>query len=750
MDFTSGLNPEQRDAVLQTDGAVLILAGAGSGKTRVIAHRIAHIVSMGLAPANGLLAVTFTNKAAEEMRSRVSSLLAADCSKMWISTFHALCARLLRREAPAIGLSRDFVIYDSSDQLAVVKQAMKALHVDDSLVQPRAALSRISHAKNTMQGLETFDSGWNPRDKQIGKIYAYYLDTLRESNALDFDDLLLKTLDLVEKAENVRERYARQFRYVMVDEYQDTNRPQYLLVRRLAEHHRNICVVGDPDQSIYKWRGADLRNILDFEHDFPETTTVRLERNYRSTQVILDAASAVIRQNRNRKDKRLWTDKEGGAKVLCFRGQDELEEADYITRTARRALTEEPDSVVAVLYRINAQSRAIEDALMREGVAYRIVGGVRFYERKEIKDTLAYLKLVINPYDDVSLRRVINVPSRGIGKGVMDGLEALGPPAELPPLLAVGLEPVVTSGALWVRIERAINEKALAPRALASLTVFRDLIVSLTDMARTDSVSDAVGKVLDQSGYLRDLRDEKSEDAEARIQNLVELVSAAREYEARDPEPSLGGFVDQLSLLSEADEEAGSRNARVWLMTLHAVKGLEFPVVFMAGLEEGLFPHSRAKDDDEELEEERRLCYVGMTRARERLILTNAARRRVFGDYQSTSPSRFLGEVPQELLEMATGFSSSYQRSFASYEFRPNPYGHRPKVREDAVPKYAYEDEDQSASGNVVPGARVRHAQFGVGTVISVEPLDNDAKIVVRFPIGQKTLRAKYARLQPV
>jgi ATP-dependent DNA helicase UvrD/PcrA len=751
MDFTSGLNPEQRDAVLQTDGAVLILAGAGSGKTRVIAHRIAHIVSTSLAPVNGLLAVTFTNKAAEEMRSRVSALLGTDCSKMWISTFHALCARLLRREAPAIGLSRDFVIYDSSDQIAVVKQALKELNIDDSLVQPRAALSRISHAKNTMQGPETFESGWNPRDKQIARIYAYYLDTLRESNALDFDDLLLKTLDLVEKAENVRERYARQFRYVMVDEYQDTNRPQYLLVRRLAEHHRNICVVGDPDQSIYKWRGADLRNILDFEHDFPETTTVRLERNYRSTQVILDAASAVIRQNRNRKEKRLWTDKEGGAKVLYFRGQDELEEADYITRTARRALSEDSDAVVAVLYRINSQSRAIEDALMREGVAYRIVGGVRFYERKEIKDTLAYLKLVINPFDDVSLRRVINVPSRGIGKGVMDGLETLGPPAELPPLLAAGLEPVVTSDALWVRIERAITEKALAPRALASLTGFRDLIVSLTEMARTEPVSDAVGKVLDQSGYLRDLRDERSEEAEARIQNLVELVSAAREYEARDPEPSLGGFVDQLSLLSEADEEDGSRNARVWLMTLHAVKGLEFPVVFMTGLEEGLFPHSRAKDDDEELEEERRLCYVGMTRARERLILTNAARRRVFGDYQSTSPSRFLGEVPQELLELATGFSSSYQRGFASYEFRPNPYSHRgPKVREEAATKYAYEDEDQSSTGGVVPGARVRHAQFGVGTVISVEPLEDDAKIVVRFPIGQKTLRAKYARLQPV
>src|SRR6478672_3289520 len=423
MHFLDTLNPEQRDAVLHVSGPLLILAGAGSGKTRVITSRIAHIVSTSLAPVNGLLAVTFTNKAAEEMRSRVSALLGTDCSKMWISTFHALCARLLRREAPAIGLSRDFVIYDSSDQIAVVKQALKELNIDDSLVQPRAALSRISHAKNTMQGPETFESGWNPRDKQIARIYAYYLDTLRESNALDFDDLLLKTLDLVEKAENVRERYARQFRYVMVDEYQDTNRPQYLLVRRLAEHHRNICVVGDPDQSIYKWRGADLRNILDFEHDFPETTTVRLERNYRSTQVILDAASAVIRQNRNRKEKRLWTDKEGGARVLYFRGNDELEEADFITRTTRRALQEDSNGLAAVLYRTNSQSRAIEDALMREGIAYKIVGGVRFYERKEIKDTLAYLKLVINPFDDVSLRRVINVPSRGIGKGVLEAVE---------------------------------------------------------------------------------------------------------------------------------------------------------------------------------------------------------------------------------------------------------------------------------------------------------------------------------------
>jgi DNA helicase-2/ATP-dependent DNA helicase PcrA len=758
MDFTSGLNPEQREAVLQTEGAVLILAGAGSGKTRVIAHRIAHIVSTGLAPAHGLLAVTFTNKAAEEMRQRVSALLKTDCSRMWISTFHSLSARLLRREAPHIGLPRNFVIYDSSDQLSVVRQAMKEMKIDDGAVQPRQILSRISHAKNLMQGPEVLEQKWDPVAKIAARIYRFYLGALTESHALDFDDLLLKTVQLMEDVPAVRAKYAEQFRYVMVDEYQDTNRPQYRLVRRLTERHHNICVVGDPDQSIYKWRGADLNNILDFERDYPDATVVRLERNYRSTQVILDAASAVISQNRNRKEKRLWTDKEGGARVLVYRGGDELEEADFITRTTRRAMHEDPESMVAVLYRINSQSRAIEDALMREGIAYKIVGSVRFYERKEIKDALAYLKLIINPFDDVSLRRVINVPTRGIGRGVMDGLEQIGPPAELPPLLAAGLEPVASSNALWAKLQRAIDERALAPRAVASLTAFRDLIVSLTSMARESPVSVTVSRMLTDSGYIHDLREDRSEEARSRIDNLMELVSAAKEYESRDPEPSLGGFVDQLSLLSETDEESGSRVARVWMMTMHAAKGLEFPVVVIAGMEEGLFPHSRAFEDEGELEEERRLCYVGMTRARQRLLLTSAARRRTFGEYKATNPSRFLAEVPPELIEQALDYSSEYQRSFSGSGNRGNsPYrrGGSSYSRETPSPSpssfAAYEDEDQSAGGTagVKPGARVRHAQFGVGTVISVEPLDDDTRIVVRFPIGQKTLRAKYARLQP-
>jgi len=755
LDLLSTLNPEQQDAVLHADGPLLILAGAGSGKTRVIAHRIAHLVATGIAPPDRVLAVTFTNKAAQEMRTRVETLLGTDCRQMWISTFHALCARLLRREAPHIGLSRDFVIYDSADQLTVMKQAMRRLAVDDAALAPRLALSRISHAKNRMEGPETLTaSSWNPRDQQIGVLYEMYVKALKDASALDFDDLLLRTVDLFERAEHVRDRYSEKFRYVMVDEYQDTNRPQYLLIQRLASRHRNLCVVGDPDQSIYKWRGADLRNILDFEHDFPEARIVRLERNYRSTQVILDAASAVISQNRNRKEKRLYTDREGGARLLYFRAGDDLDEAEFIARTAREALRDDVDSTVAILYRTNAQSRTLEDALRRSGIDYRIIGGVRFYERREVKDTLAYLKLLLNPHDNVSLRRVINVPARGIGKGVMESLEAVEPAGEESPLFDAprqGAGPrapgETVAHSLWTRLLHAVDRRLLAPRAVASLTAFRDLIVGLTATAPNEPVSIALGKAIDQSGYLQDLRDERSEEAEGRIENLLELVSAAREYESRMPEPSLAGFVDQLSLLSDADEEAGSRSARVLMMTLHSAKGLEFPIVVIAGLEEGLFPHSRSSEDEAELEEERRLCYVGITRAQRRLVLTSAARRRVFGEYQSTDPSRFIDEIPRELIdEIPSTVASPYQSSFA--QFRANPYGRGGRRTREEAPAYASEDEDQSVPEGLRPGRRVRHPTFGEGTVISVEPLDDDTKLVVRFAsVGQKTLRAKFAKL---
>jgi DNA helicase-2/ATP-dependent DNA helicase PcrA len=754
MDFLSSLNPEQRAAVLHTQGPLLILAGAGSGKTRVIAYRIAYLVGGGHAAPGEVLAVTFTNKAAEEMRGRVEQLLGADCRDVWLSTFHSLCARLLRREAPAIGLTRDFVIYDSSDQLSVVKQAMKSLEVDDKLVPARAALSRISQAKNRMETPEDLQqAGWSLRDQHISKIYDYYRRTLTDAGALDFDDLLLKTVELMETSERARNFYSQKFRYVLVDEYQDTNRPQYLLIRRLAEHHRNLCVVGDPDQSIYKWRGADLRNILDFERDFPETETVRLEQNYRSTQVILDAASAVIRQNRNRKEKKLWTDRAGGQRILYFRAGDEIEEADFITRGIREARRGDADTTVAVLYRTNAQSRAIEDALMRESIAYRIIGGVRFYERKEIKDALAYLRLIMNPHDDVSFRRVVNVPTRGIGKSVMDAIEAVAP-ADIDlsmPLLTAGLQPVASARSLWAKLLMSLDQRAAAPRALTALKGFRDLLVGMTAEVAGAGVSTALGLMLDRTGYLRDLREDRSEESEARIENLMELVSAAREYETREADASLGGFVDRLSLLSEADEAEGAQEARVWLMSMHAAKGLEFPIVVVAGMEEGLFPHARSAEDEEEVEEERRLCYVCLTRARERLILTSAARRRIFGDYQATQPSRFLDEIPSELMERLEPVASP-RWTGAQYELR-NPYGRRsagpPRARETAEKSFQYENEDQSIS-NIRAGMRVKHKQFGVGTVVAVEDHGDDYKVTVRFPAaGTKKLLASFAGLEP-
>jgi DNA helicase-2/ATP-dependent DNA helicase PcrA len=802
MDFLESLNPPQKEAVLYTDGPLLILAGAGSGKTRVIAYRIAYLVGGGIAKPDEVLAVTFTNKAAEEMRERVAGLVGGTSSGMWISTFHALCARLLRREAAHIGLSRDFVIYDSSDQLAAVKQILRDQQVDDSFLAPRAALSRISHAKNRMESPAAMLARRSSyRDDVVARVYEEYVKTLAGSFALDFDDLLLKTVDLFERAESVRNRYSRRFRFVMVDEYQDTNRPQYLLMRRLAEHHRNLTVVGDPDQSIYAWRGADIRNILDFETDFPEAKVVRLEQNYRSTEVILAAASAVIANNLSRKEKRLWTDRSGGDQIVCARCGDELEEGDFVAKTARGVLAADPDALSAVLYRTNAQSRVLEDALRRENLAYRIIGGVRFYERKEVKDALAYLKLLLNPHDDVSLRRVINTPARGIGKGVMGAVEqarqetpsvdssqysvASREDAERRPAESdnhalrfdtpdpESRVPDPARASLWSALDRGLAEKRFTPRAAASLGAFRDLVLSLTEMSRREPASAAIAKMLDQTGYLQDLREERSEEAEGRIENLAELVSAAREYEGRDPEPSLAGFVDRLSLLSEADEAEGAEDARVLLMTLHAAKGLEFPAVIIAGLEEGLFPHSRSADDDETLEEERRLCYVGMTRARRQLVLTSAGRRRVFGEYRATEPSRFLAEIPDSLMQRydfvghGSGYGSSdydgsrgfRQRGADSGSRRPvnayaSPYGNARVTRgpsaNAAGPVYHPEDEDQSAhSSGVRLGMRVRHPQFGGGTVIGLEDHGDDVKITVRFSgVGVKRLLGKYAKLE--
>ncbi len=477
----------------------------------------------------------------------------------------------------------------------------------------------------------------------------------------------------------------------------------------------------------------------------------------RTSRVILDAASAVIANNRNRKEKALWTDQKGGAKITLFRGSDELEEAEFISRIARQSMHDDARAAMAVLYRTNAQSRSVEDALRSAGIPYAVLGGVGFYERKEIKDALGYLKLILNPHDDVAFRSVVNTPPRGIGKGVMDALEQVDAgqiPDDLPPLLA-GLQPTVVSNSLWSRLVTAVDQRLLSPRQLASLAAFRDLLTSLSETARRETLSVTLGKALDQSGYLRDLREDRSEESEGRIENLMELVSASKEYESRELEPSLAGFVDRLSLLSDVDKEQGVREARVLMMTLHSAKGLEFPVVVMAGLEEGLFPHSRSREDEAELEEERRLCYVGITRARRRLVITSAARRRVFGEYQSTEPSRFIEEIPPDLIEQEfSSYSSAYRAPRAGgWEYRANPYGRsaprRPDRAREEPPPFMYEDEDQSGAGGLRPGLRVKHGQFGFGTVISVEELEDDQKLVVRFSsVGQKTLRAKFAKLE--
>ena len=757
-ELLSGLNPEQREAVLHRDGPLLILAGAGSGKTRVICHRLAALIGGGHAQPEQVLAVTFTNKAAEEMRARVEQLLATTAPRLWVSTFHAFCARLLRREGPRIGLSRDFVIYDGVDQLNVVRQAMKELDVDPKMVPPRALLSRISQAKNRVGSTADLHL---PResfaDEQLAAVYERYARTLRASQALDFDDLLLKSVTLFAESAEARTRYAERFRYVMVDEYQDTNRPQYLLVRYLAEGHRNLCVVGDPDQSIYKWRGADLRNILDFEKDFPETTVVRLERNYRSTQVILGAASGLIAHNRRRREKRLYTDRAGGEPVVFHRANDDLEEADFILDQLRGARGS--GGRAAVLYRTNAQSRVIEEALGRAGLRYRVVGGVRFYERKEVKDALAYLKLLLNPDDDVSLRRVVNVPPRGVGPGVMTGLEGIEPPPrEDAPLFDAPPGPGAPEAgwSLWKRLLRATGERLLPTRALTALSRFRTLLESLQAVASTQSVSETLSAVLTDSGYVAALRKDGGEEAESRLSNLMELVAAAQDYEVREQDPRLAGFVDAYSLQSEADEGQGPNDAQVWLMTLHAAKGLEFPLVVLAGMEDGLFPHSRTRDDEEGLEEERRLCYVGMTRAEQRLVLTSAARRRLFGEYQSTEPSRFVFEIPPELVRVIEPvFSARPPAAGYGYDDAPRrPYGggrHR-RADRDEGPASLYDDadEDQSAGG-ISRGARVRHPKFGVGTVVGVEPAAGDLKLSIRFTgIGVKKILARYAKLERV
>ncbi|MBY0505400.1 MAG: UvrD-helicase domain-containing protein [Bryobacteraceae bacterium] len=643
VDFLSGMNPEQQNAVAHVDGPLLILAGAGSGKTRVITHRICHLITAHQVPGPAVLAVTFTNKAAGEMRERVQKLLGGFESYHHapvLATFHSFCVRLLRRDGDRLAplrpnFTRNFTIYDADDQLGIVKQAFRHLNLDEKFMQYRAVLSKISHAKNNGESPTDWLKTADPKAKTLAAIYERYERSLIESNAADFDDLLLLAVRLLAHDDQTRERYNRQFQYLMIDEYQDTNRTQYDLIRLLTRTHSNLAVVGDEDQSIYGWRGADIRNILDFEKDYPRARVIRLEQNYRSTRNILAAASAVVAKNLQRKGKTLWTSAAEGAKISLFEAATGEQEAMYIAQSIEREFDRDSKAKIAVLYRTNSQSRQVEEALRRYGRKYKVVGGTSFYQRAEIKDALCYLKLITSPDDSMALLRIINQPARGIGKTTLEQVEA------------VALEQGVS---LWTALEQMCAERKFGARADAAVGAFLSLINEMR--AQTELPLDGMlQNILERTGYYRMLKESNSPDSEGRLANLEELVNAAADAVERGE--NITEFLDHAALVAQTDELDSA--SAITLMTMHNAKGLEFPVVYVAGMEEGLFPHSRSRESEENLEEERRLCYVAMTRAEQRLHLSYARFRRRFGGGapEMTIPSRFLTEVPAELLERA-------------------------------------------------------------------------------------------------
>jgi DNA helicase-2/ATP-dependent DNA helicase PcrA len=719
--FLEGLNPQQREAVLATEGPVLILAGAGSGKTRVITHRIAHLVVDRGVPSEAVLAVTFTNKAAGEMKSRVESLLGGAALGSWVSTFHSLCVRILRRNGSAIGLPASFVIYDEDDQLATVREVLRSLDLSEKLHPPRRILSRISALKNAGRDPEDA-AGDSLGERTLARIAEGYRTRLETAHALDFDDLLLKTVALLAGSEAARRSYRERFSYLLVDEYQDTNRAQYDMVRLLAGESGNVTVVGDEDQSIYSWRGASIRNILDFERDFPGARVLRLEENYRSSQKILDVASSLVSHNRSRKGKTLRAVRSSGEAVQLHSAGDEYEEAAWVVDGIAALKGGE---TAAVLYRMNSQSRLFEEALLRLRIPYSVVGGVGFYQRREVKDVLAYLRLLANPRDSVSLRRIVNVPARGIGARTLDELEAIR---------------ARRGGTLLEAVDAAVDDALLPARATQPLARFRDVLASLREDASRMGVREVLERTLATTGYAAMLAEEDTHEAQDRLENLAELISAAADYEARETSPSLGGFLDGISLLSDVDESR--LDAPVVLMTLHSAKGLEFDSVFLVGLEEGLLPHSRsvASDDRDALEEERRLCYVGMTRARERLRLAWARSRLVFGQRRLAEPSRFLTEIPREALVASGGPG----RPVAAARGPAGAIRAGASVDRAPLPPAA-------ATPALRPGARVRHPLFGVGTVVRSDGAGDDLKVTVSFAgIGAKRLVARFAGLEPL
>ena len=759
MDSLVNLNPQQQAAVEHINGPMLILAGAGSGKTKVLTCRIAHLLELGVPPYK-ILAITFTNKAAKEMRSRVDAMVGPAAKDVWLYTFHAFCARFLRSEIDVLGTHKsNFAIYDAADQKSLLKSILKEMNLDEKRFPPAALQNAISNAKNQMQNAADFSRlAGDFFEQKAAEVYVQYEKRLLANNAMDFDDLLMLTVKILEKFPEIREKYRQRFSYIMIDEYQDTNRTQYLLTRYLAGDDGNLCVVGDADQSIYGWRGADIRNILDFEQDYPKASLLKLEQNYRSTSVILDAANAVIENNTGRKPKKLWTKNPVGAAITYYNATDERDEARFVVEQAQMLIRSGRYSYgdMAVLYRVNTQSRVFEEMLIKSGISYSMVGGVKFYDRKEIRDVIAYLKLLYNPYDTLSLLRIINVPKRGIGQTTVNKLQDHANAG------GVSLFEVITNAAAV---------PGLSSRFIGKLEEMSSVLFDLMAEVDTVPVEQLIDDVMHRTGYLEELVAERTPQSESRAENLKELISVAQDFlKDEGEEKTLARFLEHVALVSDIDD-AKLDSDKFTLMTLHSAKGLEFPVVFLAGMEEGLFPHARSWMDDEEMEEERRLCYVGITRAKQLLYLTGARVRTIYGRTEVSEPSRFLEEIPDKLVHeyrrpSMTGYG---YRDTEGYKSRGGYAGRSvPDSRVSASLSERFKEESKKTSGlfskihtdfvpekpegvatDFVIGDRVSHKKWGEGTIVSVKNSPDGQEVKVAFAgAGIRSLLTKYAMLK--
>ncbi|MMZ46903.1 ATP-dependent DNA helicase PcrA [compost metagenome] len=761
------LNPPQRQAVEAVDGPLLIMAGAGSGKTRVLTHRIAYLIATRKTAPWGILAITFTNKAAREMQDRVSKLIGPQGRDVWVSTFHSMCVRILRRDIERIGFTSNFSILDSTDQLSVIRSCMKDLNIDTKKFEPKAVQSMMSTAKNELVTPEMYERKIGDYFEGIvAKVYTKYQQRLKNNNSLDFDDLIMATIQLFKEVPEVLDFYQKKFQYIHVDEYQDTNRAQYMLCKMLADKHHRICVVGDSDQSIYRWRGADISNILNFEEDYPEARTILLEQNYRSTSNILNAANEVIGQNTGRKPKKLWTDKEGGAKIKVYRADSEHDEGYFIASEIHKNIKAGKSySHHAILYRTNAQSRVVEEILIKSDIPYQIVGGIKFYDRKEIKDLLAYLRLLSNPDDDISLIRIINVPKRSIGDTTVGKLQAAA----------------AERGVSIFRVLQVVDDLGFAGRTRNALVEFYDMIEGLSRMVDYLSVTELTEKMLETTQYRLELQNENTLESRSRLENIDEFLSVTMEFEKGTEDKSLVSFLTDLALIADIDsmnDDEEEQSDAVVLMTMHSAKGLEFPIVFIVGMEEGVFPHSRAFLDNEELEEERRLAYVGITRAEEQLFLTCAQMRTLFGRTTANPPSRFLEEIPDELKEdtiikrdryrrsgnvggsyggrglgKSSGSNFGGERSFDTMSRSGSSASASPRVTvTTSSPAKPTSTASTGGPSIFAAGDKVQHGKWGIGTIVAVKGTGNDMELQIAFPapVGVKRLLAGFAPITKV